>query len=135
MTMISPKSKMTVLVVDDDPEFVAQHQSMLEALGFQVFTAESQLQAEEMLKTLQPDLAIVDLVLEHMDGGFALCYHIKKRNPRTPVILVSAVSSETGIEIDATTDEERSWIKADLLLAKPMRFEQLQREIERLMKV
>ena len=30
------------------------------------------------------------------------------------------------------TEEERSWIKADALLAKPIRFEQLKAEIDRL---
>jgi CheY-like chemotaxis protein len=72
-------------------------------------------------------------MMEHMDGGFALCYHIKKKNGRIPVILISAVTSETGLEFDAATDEERSWVKADVMLTKPVRFEQLKREIDRLL--
>ncbi len=38
------------------------------------------------------------------------------------------------MDFDAATDEERSWIKADAMLAKPIRFEQLKREIDRLLK-
>jgi CheY-like chemotaxis protein len=63
-----------------------------------------------------------------------LCYRIKKQDPTIPVIMVTSVTSETGLDFDATTKEERSWIKADALLDKPVRFEQLQREMNRLLK-
>jgi hypothetical protein len=45
--------------------------------------------------------------------------------------MITGVSSETGIEFDAVTDEERSWLKADSLLVKPVRYEQLKREMAR----
>ena len=61
-----------------------------------------------------------------------LSYHIKKKYPGLPVILVTGVAAETGLEFDSTTGEERSWIKADRVLAKPIRFEQLAAEIHRL---
>lgn len=132
---MNAKVNKTILVVDDDVDFLTQHKIYLESLGYTVITAEGQHQAEEILKTVRPDLAMVDLMMEHVDGGFALCYHIKKIDAAIPVILVTAVSSETGIEFDASTQEERSWVKADVMLAKPVRFDQLKREIERLMKI
>lgn len=125
--------KKKILIADDDLDFLEQLRVQLEARGFEVVTAESEKQAGETLAVSLPDLAIVDLMMEHQDGGFALCYHIKKLRPSLPVILVSAVTSETGVEFDATTDEERSWVKADVMLAKPIRFEQLLREIHRLL--
>lgn len=124
----------TILIVDDDIDFLMQMQIQLEEAGFKVISAEGQQKAEEMLEDSLPDLAIVDLMMEHPDGGFALSYHIKKKKADLPVILVTAVTSETGIEFDAATDEERSWVKADAFLAKPIRFEQLLREINHLLK-
>jgi CheY-like chemotaxis protein len=124
----------TILVVDDDPDFLFQMEAMLKKAGHRVVTADGQKTAEEILKTLRPDLAVVDLMMEHADGGFALSYHIKKKDPSIPVILVTAVVSETGIEFDAATDEERSWVKADAFLSKPVRYEQLDREMRRLWK-
>jgi len=132
---MNAKVNKTILVVDDDADFLTQHKIYLESLGYTVITAESQHQAEEILKTVRPDLAMVDLMMEHVDGGFTLCYHIKKIDAAIPVILVTGVSSETGIEFDASTQEERSWVKADVMLAKPVRFDQLKRELERLMKI
>jgi len=128
-----PTKAKTILIVDDDPDFIAIERMQLEAAGYTVVSAEGQQQAEETLKTLSPDMAIVDLMLEHMDGGFALCHHIKARTPAIPVIIVTGVTSETGLEFDASTAEERSWIKADLMLTKPVRFEQLLAEVQRLL--
>ena len=124
----------TVLVVDDDVDLLTQVKLQLETAGFQVITAESEREAEKILETTRPDLAILDLMMEHMDAGFTLSYHIKKKDPSIPVILMTAVTRETGFEFDISSTEERSWIKADAVLDKPIRFEQLRREIERLMK-
>ena len=123
----------TILVVDDDVDFLEQMKVRLEAAGYEVVTAEGEAAAAGVLNDRRPDLALVDLMMEHMDGGLALCYHIKKLDPSIPVIIITAVTHETGLEFDAVTDEERSWVKADALLAKPVRFEQLQHEIERLL--
>ncbi len=124
--------KRTILVVDDDEDFLTQQELLLSRAGYEVVIAHGQAEAEELLQERRPDLAIVDLMMEHMDGGFALCYHIKKTDSSIPVILVTGVTRETGIEFDAATDEERAWIRADAMLTKPIRFEQLQREIRRL---
>jgi two-component system, OmpR family, response regulator len=132
--MSTAQAVKTVLVVDDDVDFVNQHKLQLEKAGFNVITADSQRRAEEILSQMRPDLAVVDLMMEYKDSGFALCYHIKKKDPTIPVVLVTAVTSETGLEFDAATEEERSWVKADAMLAKPLRFEQLLWEIQQLLK-
>lgn len=131
--MSANPTRITILVVDDDTDFLLQVKTRLQSLGYNVQTAESRQSAEEFLAQTKPDLAILDLMMEEMDGGFALAYHLKKLYPSVPVIICTAVASETGINFDTATDEERSWIKADVFLAKPVRFEQLVREIERLL--
>jgi len=123
----------TVLLVDTDLEFLAESTRQLEQAGYAVKTAESRRQAEEMIQAGKPDLVITELMLEQMDAGFTLCHRIKQGDAKLPVILVSAVGSVTGVEFDAATAEERGWIKADAMLAKPVRFEQLQHLMERLM--
>jgi CheY-like chemotaxis protein len=125
------QTKGTALVLDDDPDFLLQQKVQLEAAGFEVIAAETRDEAEQLLKENQFDVAIVDLMMEEEDTGFVLCHHIKKHHPSVPVIIVTGVASETGLEFDAATAEERAWVKADALLAKPVRFEQLLREIER----
>lgn len=122
-----------VLICDDDFDFRLSCRIQFESVGCCVIEAESGAQAEEILRTQKPDLALVDLMMENDDTGFSLCYHMKKRYPELPVIMVTGAASETGFEFDSVTQEERLWIKADVVLNKPIRFEQLQRESERLL--
>jgi CheY-like chemotaxis protein len=125
--------KKTVLLVDDDPDFLYQQKIQLEAAGFSVISAENEKQAEKIIAATRPDLAVVDLTMENVDGGFTLCYHIKKLDPSIPVILVTSVNNETGLHFDAADPEQQSWIKADAFLSKPIRFEQLKKEVDRLL--
>lgn len=122
----------TILLVDDDIDFLTQTKLRLEAEDFNVVTAESKNEAEDLLEKDDFDLAIIDIMMEDEDAGFALAYHIKSKDENMPVIITSAVTSETGMEFDAQTDEEKSWIKADTFIPKPIRYEQLFQEIERL---
>lgn len=124
----------TILLVDDDIDFLTQTKVRLEAENFDVITAESKAEAEEILEDKKADLAIIDIMMEDEDAGFALAYKIKSRDESMPVIITSAVTSETGMEFDAKTDEEKSWIKADTFIPKPIRYEQLFNEIARLTK-
>ncbi|MCP4642308.1 MAG: response regulator [bacterium] len=128
------ETKKRVLIVDDDPDFRFQERVQLEAAGYEVIEADSRAKASQMLPTTEFDLAMVDLMMEEFDAGFSLCHEIKAKDSSIPVIMITGVTSETGIEFDTTTSEERSWIKADAMLAKPVRFEQLTREIKRLLK-
>jgi DNA-binding response OmpR family regulator len=125
--------KKVVLLVDDDPDYLFQQKAHLEAAGFEVITAEGEKSAEKLLASRVPDVAVLDLMMENADGGFMLSYHIRKQHPQVPIVLVSAVNSETGLDFDARSDEQRKWIKADAFLAKPIRFEELKREIDRLL--
>ena len=121
------------MLVDDDEDFLFQMQYLLEKSGFKVLKAGTMADARAILEDNHPDLAVLDLMMERLDAGFVLSYQIKQKDPLIPVILVTAVTSETGLEFDAATDEERTWVKADVVLAKPIRAEQLLREIHRLL--
>lgn len=123
-----------ILLVDDDIDFLAQVRIQLETNGHKITTAETMKDAENTINTTTPDLVIVDLMMDEMDSGFSLCHKIKTKDPKIPIIMVTAVTSETGLIFDAATDEEKSWIKADAVLAKPIRFDQLKREIGKLLK-
>ncbi|MDN5278508.1 MAG: hypothetical protein PWR01_2473 [Clostridiales bacterium] len=123
----------TVLLVDDDQDFRIQQKIMLEAMNFNVIEADSGSAAISLLENNNPDIAIVDLMMEEEDSGFTLCHNLKKRLPEMPIIMVTAVASETGLSFNVKTREEHRWIKADALLEKPIRAEQLQKEINRLL--
>lgn len=124
----------TMLIVDDDVDFLFQMETQLRGNGYEVVSANTKDEALKLIETTTPDMAILDLMMEHMDDGFTLCYELKKRIPSMPVILVTGVAAETGMSFDTASQGNRDWIKADVLLPKPVRFEQLSREIKRLLK-
>lgn len=123
----------TVLLVDDDEDFRMQIGTRLRSDGYRVIEAESEADGEARVAEGGFDVAVVDLMMEHMDSGFVLCHHIKKSDPAKPVLLVTGVAGETGMDFDAATAEERRWVKADAMLPKPVRYEQLRGEIERVL--
>jgi CheY-like chemotaxis protein len=122
-----------ILVVDDDPDITEQLTLLLQSAGYEVTAAGGQQEAEEVLMTFKPDLAVVDLIMEEHDSGFILCHEIKKLYPGTPVILLTSVKAATGLSFAATSPEQQSWVKADRLLDKPVRAEQLKNELQRLL--
>ena len=104
-------------------------------MGFDVITAGTQKEAEDIIERMHPDLAILDLMMENQDTGFILGHKIKSKYPDVPIIIVSAVTAETGMLFDVTSEEEREWIKADLFLDKGIRMDQLHKEIKKLLKL
>lgn len=123
------------LLVEDDPDCMEQVKTHLENAGFSVATAETQLEAERLIEDKAFDLAVFDLMLENKDSGFILSYKAKKRNSATPVILITCVASEAGLHFDSFEEDPMGWVKADAILDKQIRFEQLDREIDRLLLV
>ena len=129
------KSNFTILVADDDPDYLYQTITNLEKSGYRTVAVESQAEAELYISKFKPDLAIFDLMMENDDSGFILCYKMKKKYPEVPVILATAVSHETGLSFSLDSEHEKSWIRADRYLEKGIRAEQLDQEVIKLLKL
>jgi DNA-binding response OmpR family regulator len=123
----------TILIVDDDQDYLFQLQAKVQQFGFKTITAESQKEAEVLLEKTKPDLAILDLMMENEDSGFILCYKMKKKYPDVPIIIATGVTAETGISFDINDENNRKWIKADRFLDKGIRSEKLKEEIDTLL--
>jgi CheY-like chemotaxis protein len=129
------KKVYTVLLADDDPDYLFQVAFYLRNSGYEVVAVESQAEAEQVIAKMKPDLAVFDLMMESDDSGFILCYKLKRRYPEVPVILATAVARETGITFGLNSGQDRDWIRADLYLEKGVRPEQLEQEIKKLLKI
>jgi len=125
-------SNFTILIVDDDMDYLFQTRIKIEKFGYKTITADSQREAELILDKIKPDLAIIDLMMENEDSGFILSYKLKKKYPDVPVIIATAVAAETGITFDINDENNRKWIRADAFLEKGIRSDILQNEIKKL---
>lgn len=124
----------TILIVDDDSDYLFQTKLLVESFGFNTITADSQKEGEKIIATTKPHLAIIDLMMENEDSGFILSHKIKKKFPEVPIIIATAVTAETGMSFDIDSEEDKKWIKADLFLDKGIRSDQLEKEIKKLLK-
>lgn len=129
------KNEFTILVADDDPDYLFQTIYALGKAGYKTMAAESQAEAESVIARFKPSLAIFDLMMESDDSGFILCYKTKRKYPDVPVILATAVSHETGLTFSLDSEQEKSWIRADKYLEKGIRPEQLDQEVMKLLKL
>ena len=123
--MMATDYKPLILLADDDPDYLFQTRFALEKAGFRVVTAETMEEAEVFIEKGNPKLAIFDLMMERDDAGFILAYHAKKKHPGMPVILLTAVTAETGRQFGPNTNGAADWIKADLYLEKGLHPDQL----------
>ncbi|MEW6234986.1 MAG: sigma-54 dependent transcriptional regulator [Candidatus Omnitrophota bacterium] len=89
-----------ILIVDDEEDVHYSFKRFLAPLNSSILTAASGEEALEILKTESPDLIIMDIKMEGMDGLAAL-NEITKLNRRIPVIIMTAYST-TASAIEAT---------------------------------
>lgn len=93
-----------ILVVEDDHDIADLLRMHLGDLGADVAIAHSGTQGLAELENHRFDLAILDIMLPGMDG-LDLCKHIRARDDYTPILMLTAKSSELdrviGLEIGA----------------------------------
>ena len=81
----------SILVVDDSPFIVDVFVTMLERGGYRTVAAYGGEECLEILKTVTPDLILLDIMMEPMDGWVTL--EKIKENPQTkeiPVLMLTA---------------------------------------------
>lgn len=83
---------MSILIVDDTAFMRKVLQNILDDIGIDtVYTAENGEEAVDVYLDKKPDLVLLDIVMEEMDGIEAL-KAIKKHDPDAQVLMISAVT-------------------------------------------
>ena len=112
--------KPKILLVDDDADFVKQSKTALEESGFLVVAAFSGREVVDKVRFEQPDLVVLDLMMEKHDAGFAVAKALKA-DPvyrRIPILMVSSALEKTGYEFSQEMDGY--WMKTDDYVNKPI---------------
>jgi len=114
-----------ILVIDDDPDYQEAVQTILESAGFAVIPAYTKDEGMEKVTTEEPDLIILDIMMEHTTDGFHLLYEMRSdaRAKKIPVLAVTAVSERTGFDFAPRKDGD--YFPADDYIAKPVKAEEL----------
>lgn len=120
-----------VLLIDDDTDFLEMHTAVLTHRGYEVISAQSSKEGLERLEESRPDIVILDVMMEQFDAGFKASEKIKQKYHDLPVMLLTSIGSQTGLEFSSNEDVLKI-SKADVLLDKPVSPKFLIDEIERL---
>lgn len=88
--------KTKVLVIDDDPAICVSVKAILEASGYEVYTALSGKEGLELFRQVKPDLVLCDMMMEDIDAGAKVAGVIKKERPELPVFLLSTIGEATA---------------------------------------
>lgn len=106
-----------ILIVDDDPDTCALVTLVFEKRGFQAWSVQSGAEALEYLDTNQPDVVLLDLMMEGMDGWET--YRRMKARSTVPVIFLTALSysehAARSIDLGARDFIEKPFRPMDLI--------------------
>lgn len=113
----------TVLVVDDEPNYLIVLSELLRDAGFEVFTAQSGKEALPIVLGTDLDVLISDIKMPGMDG-IELLENVKNLNRELPVILITAYA-----EVEKAVEAMR--LGAFNYLAKPFPNEALLASVDK----
>jgi len=118
-----------VFVVDDDREFVEVVRTVLEANGYEVAAAYSGEEARGRVIEEQPDVIILDVMMETKTAGFDMARWLRdhEETDAIPVVMLTAVNQEYPFQFGP----DSIWLPVDKFLEKPVSPERLLAEVER----
>ncbi len=108
----------TVLLVDDDGDFVDMNRVVLEEKGYTVRTAFNGAQCLELVAGERPDVIILDMMMEDRNEGFNLSRELRNSEytKNIPLIMITSVHETIPFRIEP----DRTWLPVDALLEKPV---------------
>ena len=115
-----------VLIVDDEESVVMFMKSYFRRRKILAYVATSGHQALEEFKKVKPDLVLLDIIMEDLDG-FEILKEIKKKSPDTKVIMI------TGRQ-DTQAKQLSSRLGADGFIRKPIVIEEFDQIISEIIK-
>jgi CheY-like chemotaxis protein len=109
----------TVLIIDDDRDYVRAIGALLESAGYRVASAGDGREGVRQAKQLRPDLILLDVMMTERTEGFFTLQELR-RVPElagTPVIVASSIYADQPL---FRVSPDAGWLPASLFLPKPL---------------
>ncbi len=109
-----------IMIIDDDIDLVETMRITLEMDNYEVIDAQEGQKGLEKLKKEKPDLLILDVMMGTLDEGFHIAYQIRNDEEikDIPILMITAVSAQTGFEFDKQRDED--FLPVNEFIEKPV---------------
>ena len=121
-------AKKRILLIDDDKDFLIATKLIIEKGGYEVFLAEDGKTGVEIWKSVAPDLAIIDMMMETWGEGLSVLSKIRAMDTgkHTPLFLLSAVDIQGPYQ---SFEPPPDFPKVNAVMQKPVTAEELLRRI------
>ena len=127
-----------ILIIDDDPDLVESVRITLEANNYQVFSAGNGTEGLKLVKEVNPDLIILDVMMDSITEGFQVSQKIRSRDPQSefkdyaqiPILMITAVSQKMDMKF--SPDKDGDYLPVNEFVEKPIRLEALLEKIKKL---
>ena len=94
--------KHVILCVDDDQDMLDNLRVILEANGYTMVEAGSAEEGLDVYKESNPDLLIVDLMMEEVDAGTSFVKEVRLLGNKAPIYMLSSVGDSLSMNTDYT---------------------------------
>lgn len=121
-----------ILLVDDDPDFIAINRTILESAGYIIDFANDPDSAWEKILAWKPDLICLDVMMPLGTEGFHFAYKVR-RNEETrhiPIIMITAIHEHSEFRFST---EDGEFLPVDEFVEKPIRKEDLLHKVKTLL--
>jgi DNA-binding response OmpR family regulator len=113
-----------ILIIDDDDDLVLAMRLPLEAAGFQVFRAANADEGLQKVKEINPDLIILDVMMDTTTAGFQLSLTLRSPDPKSeyaayshiPILMLTAIHQTTPLRFGPDKD----YLPVDAFIEKPI---------------
>lgn len=113
-----------ILIIDDDPDIVTSVKLTLESVGHEVTSASNGEEGLAKVKSLHPDLIILDVMMDTKTEGFQLALKLHNPDPTSeyiefkeiPILMLTAIHSTTPLRFEPDID----YLPVELFVDKPI---------------
>jgi CheY-like chemotaxis protein len=126
-----------ILMIDDDPDIVTAIRIPLEANGYDFYEAQNGAEGLEKIKEVEPDLIILDVMMETATEGFQLSLKLRDPDDESeyaayrdiPILMLTAIHTTTPLRFAPDQD----YLPVDAFLDKSAEPEELLAKVEELL--
>lgn len=117
-----------IVIIDDDPDILDVSKIVLTSKGHKVFTALNPEDGYNLIVDQNPDLIILDVMMNEPDDGFFLAQKLRREKIYTPVIMYTSVSKTLGLDFGKS-----EMVPVDEYIEKPISPDELLAKVDKLL--
>jgi CheY-like chemotaxis protein len=125
--------KACILIVEDDADIAEAMRIILEGGGYNVEWVMDSTEAWEKIKTIRPDIILLDVMMRTPDEGFQFAYKLKNdaEYADIPILVITSVIQKTGFKFSIQKDGD--FLPVEGFIEKPVQPQQLLDNIDKLL--